>query len=147
VPLDLTDPKVVKALEKAAEAAAQQDGVTLANLVKTQAGRTFVWNKLTNSHVFTSIINDNPIRMAFNEGRRDAGLELLGQIMKNCPDEFILMMREANERDSARSAANESAGNKDGNGSDQGPDEQQLDFYRDLATGRIETDFGSDEAA
>ena len=36
MPLDLTDPKVVKALEKAAEAAAQQDGVTLANLVKTR---------------------------------------------------------------------------------------------------------------
>src|SRR5215813_12787096 len=52
------------------------------------------------------------------ESQRDIGLRLLNDIMTSCPDQYVLMMRENNERRSA----SERTGDQDGNGRDQGSD-------------------------
>jgi hypothetical protein len=113
--------------------------------METQSGRSFIWQRLETSHVFESTFTSDPLLMAFNEGQRVKGVELLTQLMKYCPDQYVLMAREAD----ARNIATERSLSADGNRRDQGPDEYQLDLYRDLATGKISVEYepGSDEAA
>jgi predicted glycosyl hydrolase (DUF1957 family) len=145
VPLDLNDPKVVKQLEADAKARAQMDADTLVRLMDTQSGRAFIWRSLESSHVFASSFTSDPLLMAFNEGQRVKGVELVTQLMKHCPKNYILMAEEANARDTAI----ERSISADGSRRDQGSDEYQLDLYRDLATGKISVEYepGSDEAA
>lgn len=132
MPLDLTDEKTVKKLERANKAYADEDGAVLVNLMKTMAGRAFVWRKL-GPILFSSAFNENPYSMAHNVGVQRQGVLLFGEISRYCPDQFALMMREAHERDTAI----ERSLSQDIDRGDQGPDEQQLDLYRDLSTGRI----------
>jgi hypothetical protein len=58
------------------------------------------------------------IAMAFKEGERNIGLQILRDLMRACPDMYVLMMREANERDTL----SERRSDTNGNGGDQGPD-------------------------
>ena len=144
MPLDLANQKTVRDLEKLAKATAGMDAATIAHIMSTQSGRAYIWRKLDDCHVFGSIINDNPLRLAFNEGKRHAGLAIFDEVTRYCLDDFVLMMREANER----RAANERSLDKDGDRDDQGPDERQLDFYRDIDTGKIAVEWepGASEA-
>jgi hypothetical protein len=137
VPLDLTDPKVVKELENRAKVQAKIDAETITHLMDTQNGRSFIWQRLETTFVFASAFSSDPLLMAFNEGLRTKGVELLTQVMEYCPDQYVLMAREAH----ARSAAVERSLSTDGNRRDQGSDEYQLDLYRDLATGKISVEY------
>lgn len=143
MPPDFSDPKVTKQLEKDARAREAQDDVTLNNFMSTMAGRELIWKMLEAAHVFSTSFNSNPIEMAFNEGQRNPGLKLYSALMRSCPDLYVEMWREANARD----AAIERTLSEDGDGRDQGPGEQQLDLYRDIASGKITVDFGDNEAA
>jgi len=147
VPLDLNDPRVTKEIEKANRAYSNEDGTVLTNLMKTMAGRAFVWRKL-GPILFGSAFNENPYSMAYNVGVQRQGVFLFGEISKHCPEQLALMMREAHERDSAIESAAERAGRSDGDRGDQGPDERQLDFYRDIDTGKIAVEWepGASEA-
>jgi hypothetical protein len=140
VPLDLTDPRVVKELDKANRAYTREDGNVLKELMKTMAGRAFVWRKL-GPILFGSAFNENPYSMAYNVGIQRQGVALFGDISKYCPEELSLMMREAHERDASIESAAESAGRQDRDGGDQGSGEYQLDLYRDLATGKISVEY------
>src|SRR6185437_8724990 len=91
----------------------------------TIPGRIYVHDQLLRSHVFSTSFDRDPVMMAFKEGERNNGLQLLTDVMANCPDQFVTMMREANERSSARDHANPDAryatgsqypGSADGNG-------------------------------
>jgi hypothetical protein len=53
-------------------------------------------------HIFSTTFTPSPTSAAFNEGQRNVGLRLLNDIMSACPDHYVLMMRERNERDAAR---------------------------------------------
>lgn len=144
MPLDLSEPKSVKALANLSKITDTIDGETLKYLMNNTSGRAFVWRKLEDSSVFVTTFNDSPMRMAFNEGRRAIGLKLWDDILRHCPDQYSLMMREANERRSA----NERAFDQDGDGDNKGPDERQLDLYRDLTGVTVEypTDTGPEAA-
>ena len=66
-------------------------------LMKLAAGRRVVWRLLEDAGVWRSVFNPEPLRMAFAEGQRNLGLQLLGWVMDECPDEYDLMMREARD--------------------------------------------------
>ena len=66
-------------------------------LMKLAAGRRVVWRLLEYAGVWRSVFNPEPLRMAFAEGQRNLGLQLLGWVMDECPDEYELMMREARD--------------------------------------------------
>lgn len=63
-------------------------------LMDDQRGRRIVWRQLSAAGVFTSSFNPDAMQMAFNEGRRNGGLELLAQIHALCPDHYTTMMKE-----------------------------------------------------
>src|SRR5262245_7475991 len=109
--------KDVRRAEKDAKLAEQQRRETITQIMDSIPGRRWMLEKLEECHVFRTSFHREPTAMAFAEGQRDIGLKLLNDIMVSCPDHYILMMRESNERRSA----SERTGSQDGNGRDQGP--------------------------
>ena len=106
----------VRAAEKAAKLADQNRREVIVAICGTIPGRAYLWEQLEWCHVFAESYDDNPQRMAHNEGQRSAGLRLLADIMTAAPEQFIQMMVEAN----GRRTVTELAGSKDANGRDQG---------------------------
>lgn len=111
------DRKDVRRAEKAARQAELARGEVVKGLMDTTAGRRYVWDRLSAAHIFVTSFNLDPVQMAFNEGERNQGLQLLGDIMQWCPDLFIQAMRESNERHLAAQRSR----SQDGNGGVEGP--------------------------
>jgi hypothetical protein len=110
--------KDIRRGEKDAKLADQQRKEIVTQIMQTMPGRRWMLEKLEECHVFRTSFNRDSSTMAFMEGQRDIGLKLLNDIMASCPDEYLLMMRESNERRSASERARE----QDSNGRDKGPD-------------------------
>lgn len=62
--------------------------------MSTEYGRRNVFRLLEEAKVYSCTFTGNS-QTFFLEGRRDIGLWKLGQIMKVCPDKYILMIQEA----------------------------------------------------
>lgn len=127
------DRKSIRVAEKRVKLEAEQDAGVLSILMSTTDGRAWVWRRLESACVFSTVYNESPTRMAFNEGIRNAGLELLNAVIAIAPDQFIQAMREANVRrstadtidrnaDADRSSGDEFPGSEDAGRSDQGSD-------------------------
>ena len=99
--LDAGDRKSIRRAEKASAIAERSRRDVTRMLMSSTEGRSYVWNKLTAAHIFSTSFSLEPLQMAFSEGERNAGLQLLNDIMDSCPDQFIEMMREQNVRSSA----------------------------------------------
>lgn len=125
--------KDVRKAEKAARLVEKQRHEVIFGLMTLIAGRQWMLEKLEECHVFATSFARDAITMAYMEGERSIGLRLLNDIMASCPDQYIQMMRERNERNAARSrsAAAESTGSQDGNGRDKGRDDT-YDYPSDL---------------
>jgi len=66
-------------------------------LMGTRRGRRIVWRLLERAGVFRTSFSANAMQMAFAEGNRNAGIVLLAQVHELCPDQYPLMVAEANE--------------------------------------------------
>jgi len=84
--------------------------LTLSEILKTASGRMLIWTFLSRTGVFrSSFSTDGPI-MAFQEGRRSIGLEMLTDILRLDQNAFTTMLVENQKRESQRqSTAMESA--------------------------------------
>ena len=93
-----SDRKAIRAAEKAAALAARARGEVIIQLMSTEPGRRYVWDKLAHAGLFATTFSTDPIQMAFNEGQRNQGLLFLNDVIEHCPDQYILAMREHNTR-------------------------------------------------
>lgn len=111
------DRRQVRRAQKQSKVREQQDRGVVAGLMDTRQGRAWMLDHLEFCHIFASNFSGNPYNDALGEGQRTVGLRLLGQIMSACPDQYVTMMRERNERDTAdaneRSTATEQPGRED----------------------------------
>jgi len=128
------DRKKIREAEKQAKRIEQQRAGVIRQIMGTTYGREWIWAKLEGAHIFQSSFADNALRMAFLEGERNLGIGLLNDVMRFCPDEFILAMREANERYThgtvpGGAPAAEYSGGEDGNG--RAETEYEFDFDAD----------------
>jgi hypothetical protein len=100
------DRKSIRRLEKAAKLAETQRREVITSIMVTSAGRQWLWDRMSECSIFsTTHVPADPYASAFQEGRRSVGLSLLSDIMTHCPDQFILAMREQNERHLSHDAA------------------------------------------
>ena len=97
----------IRIASKEAKLRDTQDAEVLQNIMSYEAGRAWMLTKLEACHIFSTTFAPNPTQTAFNEGARNIGLMLLNDIMKHCPDAYVLMMRERNARDSTSDARRE----------------------------------------
>jgi hypothetical protein len=121
--------KDIRQAEKEAKLADQQRREFMSGIMSTMPGRRWLHEKLVDCHIFSTSFNRDQLAMAFAEGQRDIGLKLLNDIMASCPDEYILMMREYNERRSASERTREQNTNGGNQGSE--PDSIDASIYGD----------------
>lgn len=102
-PFNLSDQERTAARTAEEERLAREREVSdLCWVMSNKQGRRFVWRLLEKAGVFRVSFNTNNAVMAFNEGNRNAGLQLLNDIMIACPEKHTLMLneqKEARERD------------------------------------------------
>jgi len=106
---DASDRRDVKRLEKAARLAERQRHEVIQGIMSIAPGREWMLERLESCHVFASSYSGNALSMAFSEGERNVGLQLLNDIMSACPGRYVEMMQERNERDAARDSAKQRA--------------------------------------
>lgn len=63
-------------------------------LMGSKRGRRIAWKQLDRAGVFRLSFNTNSMQMAFNEGNRNAGLQLLAMINTHCPEQYQAMLEE-----------------------------------------------------
>lgn len=110
--------KDVRKAEKAAKLADRQRAEIVSGIMSVAPGRAWMLDRLESASVFATTFNPDALQMAFAEGNRNQGLQLLNDIMQHCPEQYVLMMRERNERDAARSTPSERAGSQEPDGGD-----------------------------
>mgnify|MGYP001609698448 CR=1 FL=1 len=97
-PYDASDPKQV---EKAKLEASRRDKETrdvLTALLGTPAGRSWMWSTLSSANVFSqTFVLGDPHATSFNEGRRSMANQILTDIVRHCPDQYMVMQREASK--------------------------------------------------
>lgn len=115
--------KDVQAAAKAARQAEVASAEVIRSLMTTTIGRAWILTKLESAHIFATSYSPDATQMAFNEGERNQGLLLLNDIMRTCPDEYVLMFRERNAKDLAHerhvassTASSERSGSENGDG-------------------------------
>lgn len=59
-------------------------------LMNDPRGRRFIWRMMGHCKVFEQTFNTHGGLMNFNEGQRNVGLFLLGEINRLCPDKFAV---------------------------------------------------------
>ena len=62
-------------------------------VVSTEQGRRFLWDLLAFTGVYRSSFTGNSTTF-FNEGRRDVGLKLIGQLNEYAPEVYVTMLKE-----------------------------------------------------
>lgn len=63
-------------------------------LMRSPSGRRFVWRLLSLCGVYQTSFTGNSGTF-FNEGQRNVGLQVLGDVHETALDEFLVMMKEA----------------------------------------------------
>lgn len=95
-PLDTDQQELDQAAAEAArKLAQQQEAADFLWLMEDQRGRRIVWKQLSSAGVFKTTFNPDAMTMAFSEGRRTAGLELLSIVHSLCPQLYHTMMKES----------------------------------------------------
>lgn len=130
-----SDRKDVRAAEKAAKLSDRNDAEVIVSLMSTIGGRWWMWNRLTECHIYTNPFTIESLVTAFGCGEMNVGQKLQAAVLAHCPEAYIQMMREANER----STISQHAGSTDAGGRDQ---ERDLDDPGDNTE-----DTGGDDAS
>ena len=69
-------------------------------LMSSPRGRRVMWRLMEISGPFRISFDMNAMKMAFNEGNRNLGNQLLNEVMTLCPELYPVMVKEQrNERD------------------------------------------------
>jgi hypothetical protein len=98
-PPNASNRKSIRAQEKAAALRDRERREIISQIMVSRAGRSWLWDRLSETSIFSSThVAGDALASAFQEGRRSVGLSLLADLMAYCPDQFILAMREQNER-------------------------------------------------
>lgn len=132
--------KDVRRAEKAAALWGTQRLEIVRGVMSLEPGRRWFYETLATCHVFSTPFTGENNRTNFNLGEQSVGLALLAEIERACPDQFILMLREANDRSSGSRPTRHSAnGGRDdsGRGGDEDDGSQANFDYDDRGeTGR-----------
>jgi len=80
---------------KAAEQKLAEEAADWRFILGDQRGRRIVWALLSKAGVFRVSFSADALQMAFNEGNRNLGLEVLAKVTEHAPATYLLMQNEA----------------------------------------------------
>lgn len=78
--------------------AAESEIADIQWLMTSKRGRRIVHRLLDSAGVFRISFDPNALRMAFNEGNRNQGNQLLALVTAHCPDRYAELMTEAKDK-------------------------------------------------
>ena len=87
--------KDIRRLEKFSAERRQQEINFICAAMDTIPGRTFFHDLLSRCHIFSDPFTGEALVEAYSKGERNIGLSIYLDIVTHCPDNFVLMMREA----------------------------------------------------
>lgn len=82
------------------EAALQEDREMrrIRDVMSSVMGREFIYDLMITTNIFRTTFSPEFGTMAFSEGRRSVGLQVLAQLQAHVPQQYDLMMRENHHR-------------------------------------------------
>lgn len=86
----------VEAAAKKQKRVVQEAKQRLKRMMNTRDFRDWVWAVLSEAQVFHSVFDRDPLVMAFREGKRNRGLQLMNEILIITPAQYQLMQTENN---------------------------------------------------
>lgn len=96
MPRNASERKDIRRYEKAAKLEEQARINFVVAAMSTSAGRTYFRNLLASCHIFADPFTGDALLEAYSKGERNIGLHIYNDIVSNCPDYFVMMMKEAN---------------------------------------------------
>jgi hypothetical protein len=99
---DLGDEKYVRQRTRTAKTRDNIKATVLRNIMASVDGREWMFELLTQGHVYDTSFSPEPLWMAFWEGQRSLCLHLVAQIQTACPEQYLTMMKEAKDRTDVR---------------------------------------------
>lgn len=131
------DRKEIRKAEKASAIAARQDLEVATQIMSTTAGREWIMRRI--ALAFITPFTSDPHMTAFNCGIQNEAIKLMTEIMNACPDQYLLAMREQNERNAAgersRSKVGDGGDNRSGEGAVDGEGNYRYDDDGSKANG------------
>lgn len=85
------DDELDEAQEKAARLAVEQLKGDARAVMASHEGRRFVWYLLEQFGIYRTSYSREALAMAYNEGRRSAGLQLMDIVSIYCPEQYVKM--------------------------------------------------------
>lgn len=112
--------KDIRKAEKIAKEIEQKRIDFVVAAMSTVQGRAWFHDLLARCNIFDGTFTHDPHLEAFTKGQRNIGLMIYNDIVANCPDHFVTMMKEANiqeivydRRDSRPADGNDADGTAD----------------------------------
>lgn len=97
---DGSDRKHIRQAEKAAKQAEARRRNFVKRLMIDMDGREWMHDLLTKCHCFHSpFVKGAPDATAFLCGEQNLGLQIFADVVSVCPNEYVLMMQEANAKE------------------------------------------------
>ena len=100
---DASNRKDIRQAEKEAARSEAERIEWLRLALSSIGGRSWFWNLLSSCHLFSDPFSGQALQEAYLKGERNIGLRIFAEIVTYCPDQYLLMIRESNARDTARS--------------------------------------------
>ena len=88
--------KDIRRYEKAAKLRETNRVNFIVAAMSTPAGRVWFHDFLSACHIFADPFTGDALVEAYSKGERNVGLKVYNDIVSNCPNYFIDMMKEAN---------------------------------------------------
>lgn len=93
------DPRQVRAMERLEKRRAERWADSLRAVMATPHGRLFVWMTIRRAGVFESPFDAHGGIQSFRIGRGDMGREIMAEVLRLAPDDYLLMEAEARKVD------------------------------------------------
>lgn len=119
---DASNRKDIRKAEKEALRDEHERVEWLRQALSSVGGRSWFHNLLEACHLFSDPFTGQALTEAYLKGERNVGLRIFADIVNNCPDQYLLMMRESNARDTARQLDRSQIDGGDDSGSEPDPD-------------------------
>lgn len=95
---DASNRRHVREATKASRAVSNDNITILSTVMADYNGRRWMHDKLSRAHIFANPFSTDPLQMAFNCGEQNQALQDFHTLITRCPDDYVLMMKEAHER-------------------------------------------------
>ena len=94
---DASDPRQVRERLNQLKIDERIKDEVLKKLLETREGRSWVHALLERTHIWRSSFALDALAMAFAEGERNVGLYVLADLMQAAPNQYLAMVKEAEE--------------------------------------------------